>query len=258
VVRNRLRITVLLLVLGLAFLPQAGALSPPAYAQDYGLCPATGSPMGPFDVTSYDPEDYRTVYAQTFELAAVDGLFPGDLYFGLPPLETGPRLARTPVPLTPTETATPTPPGSPAPTETATPTPPGDDIPTPASTPSPTPFPTIGPGLTEPYVPPTILKAIGWVESSWSQAAFAVPYGGIGPALISADCGYGIMQVTTGMQNTTGEPTREQLMVGSHFAYNIARGTRILVDIALLWPTATLKSLRTGTMRSGVTTASCL
>jgi len=38
------------------------------------------------------------------------------------------------------------------------------------------------------------------------------------------------MQVTSGMQNTTGEPTREQLMVAAHFAYNIARGTRILVD----------------------------
>jgi len=38
------------------------------------------------------------------------------------------------------------------------------------------------------------------------------------------------MQVTTGMQNTTGEPTQEQLMTAAHFAYNIARGTRILVD----------------------------
>jgi hypothetical protein len=38
------------------------------------------------------------------------------------------------------------------------------------------------------------------------------------------------MQVTSGMQNTTGEPTQEQLMAAAHFAYNIARGTRILVD----------------------------
>jgi hypothetical protein len=86
------------------------------------------------------------------------------------------------------------------------------------------------PGLVEPYIPPTILKAIGWIESSWSQAAFSVPYGGIGPALISRDCGYGIMQVTSGMQNTTGQPTEGQLMSAAHFAYNIARGTRILAD----------------------------
>ncbi len=290
--------------MSLAFLLQADDLSSPARADDFDLCAATGSPMGPFNVVSYDPEDYRTVYNQTFELAAVDGLFPGDLYFGLPPLETGPRVPRTPVPPTPTPTptatATPTPTASPtetptatpegSPTETPTATPEGSPTETPTATPegsptetatatsegsptetatatsegsstetatatsegsptetatatlegsptatdtptpSPTPFPTVGAGLTEPYVPPTILKAIGWVESSWSQAAFAVPYGGIGPALISRDCGYGIMQVTSGMQNTTGEPTREQLMVAAHFAYNIARGTRILVD----------------------------
>ena len=299
---SRLRFTVVLLSLSLALLLQADGLSPPARAGDFDLCAATGSPMGPFSVISYDPEDYRSVYTQTFELVAVDGLFPGDLYFGLPPLETGPRLPRTPVSPTPTETATATPEGSPTPTETATATPEGSPTPTetatatpegsptptetatvtpegsptptetvsaalegsptptetvsaalagssaaeetatatpegsptatgtPSPTPSPTPFPPIGPGLSEPYVPPTILKAIGWVESSWSQAAFSVPYGGIGPALISRDCGYGIMQVTTGMQNTTGEPTREQLMTAAHFAYNIARGTRILVD----------------------------
>jgi len=88
----------------------------------------------------------------------------------------------------------------------------------------------MSPGLVEPYIPPTILKAIGWIESSWSQAAFSVPYGGIGPALVSRDCGYGIMQVTSGMQNTTGQPTEGQLMAAAHFAYNIARGTRILAD----------------------------
>jgi hypothetical protein len=261
---SRLRLIAVLLFLSLALVAQADDLSPPARADDFDLCPATGSPMGPFNVISYDPEDYRTVYSQTFELAAVDGLFPGDLYFGLPPLETGPRAARPPVSPTPTETATATPEGSPTPTETATATPEGSSTPTetaaatptasstptetatatavgsptatatptptPTPTPSPTPFPSVGPGLTEPYIPPTILKAIGWVESSWSQAAFSVPYGGIGPALISRDCGYGIMQVTSGMQNTTGEPTREQLMVAAHFAYNIARGARILVD----------------------------
>ncbi|MDP2950086.1 MAG: transglycosylase SLT domain-containing protein, partial [Chloroflexota bacterium] len=112
------------------------------------------------------------------------------------------------------------------PTHTGTPT----RTATPSPTPSPTPFPPIGPGLVEPYIPPSILKAIGWIESGWAQAAFSVAYGDIGPALISHDCGYGIMQVTTGMQNTTGQPTPEQLMAASHYAYNIARGTRILAD----------------------------
>ncbi len=283
---SRLRLIAVLLSLSLVFLLRADGLSPPAQAGDFDLCAATGSPMGPFDIISYDAEDYRTVYTQTFELAAVDGLFPDDLYFGLPPLETGPRQPGTPATATPTETPTPTPAGSPTPTETATgtptetvsatarglarltetatatpadsatttemaaptrvrprrrtPTPTFSPTPTPTvsptpyptryATPSPTSFPPIGSGFSEPYVPPTILKAIGWIESTWSQAAFSVPYGGIGPALISRDCGYGIMQVTTGMQNTTGEPTREQLMVAAHFAYNIARGTRILVD----------------------------
>ncbi|MGQ9571567.1 MAG: BACON domain-containing protein [Dehalococcoidia bacterium] len=228
-VLNRLRPVIIILFLGLAFLFQPDSLRQPAAAGDFDLCPATGSPLGPFNVTSYDPEDYRTVYNQTFELAAVNRLFAGDPYFGLPPLETGPRAGGAPASSaetaaasqgspTPTETVTAMPEGSPTPTTTVTPTP------------SPTPFPPMSPGLSDPYIPPTILKAIGWIESTWSQAAFSVPYGGIGPALVSRDCGYGIMQVTTGMQNTTGQPTREQFMVAAHFAYNIARGARILAD----------------------------
>jgi len=248
--------------LSLAFLLQADGLQPPARAGSFDLCPATGSPLGPFNVISYDPEDYRAVYNQTFELAAVNRLFPDDPYFSVPPLETGPRVPRTPVPPTQTETASATPAGSPtlttsaapaasptptasatpaaSPTPTATATPTasptatGTPTPTPSPTPSPPPspaiFPPMSPGLVEPYIPPTILKAIGWIESAWSQAAFSVPYGGIGPALISRDCGYGIMQVTSGMQNTTGQPTQGQLMAAAHFAYNIARGTRILAD----------------------------
>jgi hypothetical protein len=270
VIPNRLRVAAVLLTLSLLFLLQADSVPPPAQADDFDLCAATGSPMGPFNVTSYDAEDYRTVYNETFELAAVNGLFPGDLYFGLPPLETGPRVAgaaateaatateadastladmatatatdsaaatdmASPTRVRPgsrTPTPTPSPISSPTPTPAISPTPSPTLSPTPSPTApaSPTPFPPVGPGLTEPYVPPTILKAIGWIESTWSQAAFSVPYGGIGPALISRDCGYGIMQVTSGMQNTTGEPTQEQLMVAAHFAYNIARGTRILVD----------------------------
>jgi hypothetical protein len=84
--------------------------------------------------------------------------------------------------------------------------------------------------LTDPYIPPTLLKAIAWVESSWIQADLNVPYGGVGPVLVSHDCGYGIMQITSGMQNTTAIPRLEQAMIGGHYAFNIARGAWILAD----------------------------
>lgn len=81
---------------------------------------------------------------------------------------------------------------------------------------------------TDPYTPPVLLKAIAWIESGWAQADYNVPYGGLGPTLISSDCGYGIMQVTSGMQNISGVPNLDQAMIGGHYAFNIARGARIL------------------------------
>ncbi|HEU4759262.1 MAG TPA: FG-GAP-like repeat-containing protein [Dehalococcoidia bacterium] len=81
-----------------------------------------------------------------------------------------------------------------------------------------------------PYVPPTLLKAIAWIESGMWQGDHSVPYGGVGPVLVSSDCGYGIMQVTTGMANTTGVPSLEQAMIAGHFAFDIARGAQILAD----------------------------
>ncbi len=84
----------------------------------------------------------------------------------------------------------------------------------------------------DPYIPPVILKAIAWIESGWAQASYdpLVQYGEVGPALISHDCGYGIMQVTSGMQNVTGVPNLDQVMIGGHYAFNMARGARILAD----------------------------
>lgn len=84
----------------------------------------------------------------------------------------------------------------------------------------------------DPYIPPVLLKAIAWIESGWAQTSYdpLVQYGEVGPALISHDCGYGIMQVTSGMQNVTGVPNLEQAMIGGHYAFNIARGARILAD----------------------------
>lgn len=80
----------------------------------------------------------------------------------------------------------------------------------------------------EPYIPPTLLKAIAWIESAWMQADWSVPYGAVGPVLLSHACAYGIMQIVSGMQNTTGVPTLEQAMIGGHYTFNIARGAYIL------------------------------
>ena len=85
----------------------------------------------------------------------------------------------------------------------------------------------------EPVIPPILLKSISWIESSTTQTTRAAPYGGIGPALISFDCGHGIMQVTSGMTTplgTDGKATPEQLLVATHYAYNVARGAVILED----------------------------
>ena len=82
-------------------------------------------------------------------------------------------------------------------------------------------------------IPPVLLKAIAWIESAFTQASQQVPFEAIGPALVSFDCGYGIMQVTSGMTTPQGErgyPSPEQALVATHFAYDIARGVLILAD----------------------------
>jgi hypothetical protein len=85
----------------------------------------------------------------------------------------------------------------------------------------------------EPVIPPILLKSISWIESVTTQTTRDAPFGGIGPALISFDCGHGVMQVTSGMTvplGTDGLATPDQLLVATHYAYNIARGAVILVD----------------------------
>ena len=85
----------------------------------------------------------------------------------------------------------------------------------------------------DPYIPPTLLKAIGWIESALAQAANSVPWGAVGPALISFDCGHGIMQITSGMTSPNGgggEPSVDQALVATHYLYNIARGAAILAE----------------------------
>lgn len=79
-------------------------------------------------------------------------------------------------------------------------------------------------------IPPTILKSVAWIESSWSNAATAVPYGGVGPVIRSFDCGYGLGQITSGMSNATGVPAARQALIGTHFVFNLAEGARIMAD----------------------------
>ncbi len=82
----------------------------------------------------------------------------------------------------------------------------------------------------EATIPAEILYAIGWIESATNQTAIEVPYGQLGPSLVSFDCGYGIMQVTSSIVNDGGLPSRYEALVGTHFAYNIAAGARILSE----------------------------
>jgi hypothetical protein len=83
-----------------------------------------------------------------------------------------------------------------------------------------------------PYIPPTLLKAIGWIESALAQGASSTPWSSVGSALVSFDCGHGIMQVTSGMTAPAdnGLPSRQQALVAENYLYNIGRGAAILAD----------------------------
>jgi hypothetical protein len=88
---------------------------------------------------------------------------------------------------------------------------------------------TTQPGL----IPPVLLKSIAYIESSITQAGTTIPFGSIGTALVSFDCGYGVAQVTSGMTLPEGEDGRAspaQALVATHYAYNIARGAAILAS----------------------------
>jgi hypothetical protein len=79
-------------------------------------------------------------------------------------------------------------------------------------------------------IPPTVLKSIAWIEANWSNASGLVPFGGVGPTIVSPDCGYGLGQITSGMANTTGTAQARQAAIGTHPLFNLAEGARILAD----------------------------
>src|SRR5690606_2564786 len=66
-----------------------------------------------------------------------------------------------------------------------------------------------------PFIPSTLLKAISWVESDMTMAQRSVRFDSIGEALVSFDCGHGMMQVTTGMTvplGAGGKPSERQAL----------------------------------------------
>ncbi|MSP22032.1 MAG: hypothetical protein EXR66_03265 [Dehalococcoidia bacterium] len=82
-------------------------------------------------------------------------------------------------------------------------------------------------------IPTTLLKSIAWVESTITMAQRSVVFESTGPALVSFDCGHGIMQVTTGMTVPLGSaerPSVNQTAIATHYAFNIARGAGILAE----------------------------
>lgn len=83
-------------------------------------------------------------------------------------------------------------------------------------------------------IPPTVYKSIVWIESNYANANNAVPYGGVGPLLVSGDCGYGLGQITSGMGALgsdalePGVPSARQAIIGTDYLFNLAEGVRIL------------------------------
>jgi hypothetical protein len=87
---------------------------------------------------------------------------------------------------------------------------------------------TDGSAMQQPaYVPPTILRSIGWIETRWHQATWSVQPGQSGPALASDGCAYGVMQIATGM-SISGTPTSLQQLIGSDYRANIEAGAQLL------------------------------
>lgn len=88
-------------------------------------------------------------------------------------------------------------------------------------------YPQLGAGLVVRTIPPSVLGAVGWVESGWRQ------FTPQGRPLVSFDFGYGIMQVTSGMAGAFGDVYGQidpaaQSEIASNYRYNIAYGAQML------------------------------
>lgn len=80
-------------------------------------------------------------------------------------------------------------------------------------------------------VPCLIPQSMGWIESGWKQATSQTAMGAKGPVLTSkSGCGYGLMQITSGMMYSGQIDRNTQLGIAGDYAYNIAYGLKMLVD----------------------------
>jgi len=80
------------------------------------------------------------------------------------------------------------------------------------------------------HYPCVLLKAISAHESiGWNQ--FCIPTGpdcpGYQRTIVACDCGYGLMQVTSGMDSTHAAPAYDINRVASDSGYNVSVGTQI-------------------------------
>jgi MYXO-CTERM domain-containing protein len=74
------------------------------------------------------------------------------------------------------------------------------------------------------HMPCVLAKAIGLTESSWRQFKVGA-CGQVGPTVVSFDCGYGIMQITSGMSGGAGfDPVR----VSQEPGYNLGTGLKMM------------------------------
>lgn len=164
-------------LIALAAALAVGLWSSPRSAEPALACAFLRTPQ------TYEADRARQAYMDVIAAAAVDALFPGNPFFGLPTVEVGTRNNRS--------------------------------------------------DSTIRQMPVEVLRAVAWVESGITMASRSVAYESLGDALISFDCGHGVMQVTTGMTLPLGpdrRPSETQVSVATHYAYNIARGAAILVD----------------------------
>ncbi|MHB8574397.1 MAG: hypothetical protein ACYDCQ_03610 [Dehalococcoidia bacterium] len=86
-----------------------------------------------------------------------------------------------------------------------------------------------GPATVPGYIPPTVLKAIAWVESNWQQADFNVPRGAQGHTIISRSCAYGVLQDLSDM-SIGSTPTARQTLIGTDYIHNIAASSQLLLS----------------------------
>lgn len=86
------------------------------------------------------------------------------------------------------------------------------------------------PSKVDAHYPCPLLKAISAHESvGWNQ--FCLPTGpvctGVSQTIVACDCGYGLMQVTSGMDQTHAVPSYDTYRVAADAAYNASVGSQI-------------------------------